>query len=761
MEIVLSNLQAVVLHTDAEGKVSSVQRFGEAHWWQIQLGAVVYEDMLPTDRDRVPQIVRQIKTDLPANFTFTLRSGKQCNAIVARGQQQYHWLVFPLSHVQHYPEPDLSIYRKIFELLPLDAVIFDPDHRYRYVSPTAVQDPEVRRWIIGKTDFDWVRKRGRPTAIAEQRRRYFQQALEQKSIVSWVEEFPAKDGRILYFLRFYCPITNERGEVEWVAGYAVDLTEQIVYQRELEQLNRELQAILQAIQDPLIVLTNTGTIELVNAAAERLLQGSRDALVGKKLVDVLSELQWSPENFACVQKTLDHATTEAYFHCPEALQVSDGLQEKVYTLYSAAVAAEDGTYWGTVLVFRDVTEEYQKTKELRESEERFRNLVEHSPVPILIHSEGKVVYYNPAAAAALALPDLQAGLGRSPMDFVHPDYRDLARQRIQEVYGKYQAAPAIEEKLLRADGTVFEAVVMAMPVRWKGKPASQVVFYDVSRQKTLERELRRLNQVLEAKVEERTAELEAALERLKDALLKEQELNMMKSRFISLVSHEFRTPLTGIISSAELLLRYADRLPEKERKRHLQNILRLGQNLNELLTEVLHLGKIETGKYQPLLEPLDVPHIVEEIIKNFEPNYPDHIIQFNYDPRPFPVLMLDKIVLRHVVQNLVSNALKYSPPHTRVDIMLQYAEGQLVLEVCDQGIGIPKSELPHIFQPFHRARNAQLIEGTGLGLAITQRLVTLCGGSIQVQSEEGEGSCFTVRLPAKLAEEVAAASSES
>jgi len=370
------------------------------------------------------------------------------------------------------------------------------------------------------------------------------------------------------------------------------------------------------------------------------------------------------------------------------------------------------------------------------------------------------VYCNPAAAKAFALPDPALMIGRSPYEFIHPDSRQIAHKRIESVYHKYQAAPAIEEKFLRADGSAFEVIVMAMPVRWKGKPASQVVFYDISQQKALERELRRLNQALEEKVEERTAELEAALDRLKTALLKEQELNMMKSRFISLVSHEFRTPLTGIISSTELLLRYFDQLSEAERQKHLENILRLSQNLNELLEEIIHLGKIETGKYQPLLEPVDASQLVEDVVRNFTASHPDHVIRVQLQPDPFPVLRLDKIVLRHVSQNLISNALKYSPPGTEVKITLQYADNVLTLVVCDRGIGIPKTDLPYIFQPFHRARNAQLIEGTGLGLAITHKLVTLCGGQIAVESEEGKGSCFTVTLPAQMVTDKTTASSE-
>ncbi len=760
MEIILSNLQAVAVLTDADGVVSRVQYYGDHRWWELSETQNLREFLLPTDRDRIDQILAELDQRSPVMSTFTLSFGMQCYAIIAKGERYYHWMIFPQHQVQVYPEPELTLFRRIFDMVPLDIVIFDPQHRYRYVSPTAVPTPEVRRWILGKTDFDWARERQRPLYIAEQRRQYFQRALRSKEVVSWIEEFPTSDGQIRYFLRSFFPILDDHRNVSWVVGYAVELTDQIGYQRELERINRELEAILQAIQDPVLVLFEGEKIELVNHAAAQLLGQSLDKLRGQRLFGVLRKLHWQEEQLQPLQQALERATTEKVYNCEKILTLSSPEGERFYTLYSTAIELEPEHQIGTVLVLRDVTEEQRRMQELQESEERFRNLVEHSPVPIVIHSEGRIVYCNPAAAKAFALPSPEAMIGRSPYEFIHPDSRQIAHERIKDVYHRYQVAPAIEEKFLRADGSAFEVIVMATPVRWKGKPASQVVFYDISQQKALEDELRRLNQALEEKVEERTAELETALDRLKTALLKEQELNMMKSRFISLVSHEFRTPLTGIISSTELLLRYFDRLSPADRQKHLENILNLSRNLNELLEEIIHLGKVETGKYQPLLEPIEAAQVVKDIVRNFSASHADHIIHIQLQPDPFPILELDKIVLRHVTQNLISNALKYSPPGTEVRITLQYADDVLTLTVCDQGIGIPKSELPYIFQPFHRARNAQLIEGTGLGLAIAHKLVTLCGGQITVESEEGKGSCFTVTLPARQVTDKTATSSE-
>lgn len=257
-------------------------------------------------------------------------------------------------------------------------------------------------------------------------------------------------------------------------------------------------------------------------------------------------------------------------------------------------------------------------------------------------------------------------------------------------------------------------------------------------------------------------------EDLQKALAAERELNDMKSRFISTTSHEFRTPLTSILSSSEFLQHYGLTLPMEKRDRHFQRIQRAVKNMTQLLDDVLHISRVEAGKIALNPEPLDLRAFCLELVDELQGSFPDHGIVFEemaagevgggaitggLDPGACPLAgglpCLDPKLLRHILMNLLSNAVKYSPQSPTVWLRLGLGVDQVVFEVRDRGIGIPPADLERLFESFHRAANVGAISGTGLGLAIVQNAVQLHGGAIAVSSEEGRGSVFTVQLPVR------------
>jgi PAS domain S-box-containing protein len=258
-------------------------------------------------------------------------------------------------------------------------------------------------------------------------------------------------------------------------------------------------------------------------------------------------------------------------------------------------------------------------------------------------------------------------------------------------------------------------------------------------------------------------------EDLQKALAAERELNDMKSRFISTTSHEFRTPLTSILSSSEFLQHYGLTLPMEKRDRHFQRIQRAVKNMTQLLDDVLHISRAEAGKIALNPEPLDLREFCLELVDELQGSFPDHGIVFEEMgaadggvgadsaiaiagagcPLTGGLPCLDPKLLRHILTNLLSNAVKYSPQSPTVWLRLGMGPDQVVFEVCDRGIGIPPADLERLFESFHRAANVGAISGTGLGLAIVQNAVQLHGGAIAVASEEGQGSVFTVRLPVR------------
>lgn len=255
-----------------------------------------------------------------------------------------------------------------------------------------------------------------------------------------------------------------------------------------------------------------------------------------------------------------------------------------------------------------------------------------------------------------------------------------------------------------------------------------------------ENDLRQLNLELEQRVADRTEALEVAL-------AQQTELAKLKTDFVSLVSHEFRTPLGVIMSAAEVLKRYFDRLSVEKRERHLEMIFRSTRNLASLIEEVLLLGKVEEGRLQFTPLPIDLEKVCRGLAEELS-SATGAICPISF--RVFSSLegaVSDESVLRHILTNLLSNAVKYSPPSSPVEFTAERREGDVVLVVRDQGIGIPEEDQVRLFTTFTRASNVGTRPGTGLGLVVVQRCVQLHGGTIALTSAVGLGTTVSVTLP--------------
>ena len=244
-----------------------------------------------------------------------------------------------------------------------------------------------------------------------------------------------------------------------------------------------------------------------------------------------------------------------------------------------------------------------------------------------------------------------------------------------------------------------------------------------------------------------TAALSKAQSELTRALDQERELGELKSRFVTMVSHEFRTPLGIIMSAVELLQHYSDRLPDDEKQRQLQEIQSSTKHMGGLMEQVLLLGRAEAGKLTCKPLPLDIACFAERIIDETQ----------SISNRKCPIILqtkgditnasADEALLRHILGNLIANAVKYSPDGSEVVLRIHRAGNEVHFDVIDCGIGIPEKDRARLFEAFHRCSNVGDTPGTGLGLVIVKRCVDLHGGSMDVASTPGRGTTFTVRLP--------------
>lgn len=260
-----------------------------------------------------------------------------------------------------------------------------------------------------------------------------------------------------------------------------------------------------------------------------------------------------------------------------------------------------------------------------------------------------------------------------------------------------------------------------------------------------------LNATLETRVAERTQALATAQEDLVRALSQERELSELKTRFVSLVSHEFRTPLGVTMSAVEVLRHYRERIDNEKHEELLEDIHSATLQMSGLMEQVLLLGRAEAGKLDWRPTQIDLPDLcaklVDEGLSATSRRCPVHFTAQG----DFSDALMDAALLRHILGNLLSNAVKYSPERATVDFTLKRDGDEAVIVIQDHGIGIPEADQTRLYEAFHRASNVGETPGTGLGLLLVKRCVELHHGSIHMQSQEGAGTTFTVRLPLRRA----------
>lgn len=306
---------------------------------------------------------------------------------------------------------------------------------------------------------------------------------------------------------------------------------------------------------------------------------------------------------------------------------------------------------------------------------------------------------------------------------------------------------------------------------FENKKYAQAIITDISKRKAKEEELGQLKLVLENKVEDYTQELEKVVKQLQQtnqdleieikknvvakqkarrALIAERELGQLKTKFLSLASHEFRTPLSGILTSATLIGKYIPKEKENVTK-HLNIIKTMVNHLTNILDDFLSLDRIESGQVHYKFSKFGFNKLMEVIIKETSSllKKGQHI---NYVPCTIcPKLYQDKRIVHIILSNIIFNAIKYSPEDSPIDIAVESGK-MITITVSDKGIGIPKSEQKNIFSRFYRASNATHLQGTGIGLNIVKANVEGLGGKITFKSIENKGTTFTVKLPKNVAE---------
>jgi PAS domain S-box-containing protein len=311
---------------------------------------------------------------------------------------------------------------------------------------------------------------------------------------------------------------------------------------------------------------------------------------------------------------------------------------------------------------------------------------------------------------------------------------------------------------LRKNGEEFPVEVSLSP--FKNSNGSFVICFiiDITNRKKAEENEQNYRKELEKEVEERTLILKEAIQKLEktkseldNSLKREQELNSMKTKFISIASHEFRTPLSTILSSLSLMEKYNELNELEKRNKHNDRIKKSIKNLTEILNDILSVNKIEEGKVVVNPETFNIRSFINELILDLHGLLkPGQTINLSTDKIENEFIFQDPKLLRHIIVNLLTNAIKFSSENSPIEISLKMDNSEIYFSIKDSGIGIPKNDHKKLFTRFFRSSNVDNIQGTGLGLSIVLQYVNYLKGNIKFSSEVGKGSVFNVNLPRNL-----------
>ena len=640
-------------------------------------------------------------------------------------------------------------YRSLVEQLPIVTYIDALDH----VSSSIYMSPQVEE-LLGYSVDEWQADPELFVKILhpDDRDRVLAEILRTNTNAEpFLQEYRmlARDGRVVWVRDAAVAIRDPRGIPSESQGYLLDITDRKVAEDELRASEARTRSIVEGALDAVVSMDESGRITGWNANAEALFGWPAVEAIGRELAETIVPPARREAHRRGLRHYLETGETAVIGRRIELTAIRrSGVEFPV----ELAITADRSNGTVTFNAFiRDISARRDQELALRRSEERFRTLIENIPGAVyrcLADEDWTMEFISDEIEAVTGHPasDFLGNVVRSYASVISADDRAAVLGVVGAAIDN-RSPFILEYRIVRADGTERWVYEKGQPVyeedgsiRWLDG-----AIFDVTHRKLAEAERDRLLQAEQAA----RAEAETAREQLAEQNEALRKADRLKDEFVALVSHELRTPLTSILGYVDLVSDEDGGPVTDEQHRFLDVIKRNSQRLLRLVGDLLFVAQVESGKLTLETGPVDLAGVARDCLEAARPRADEKEIALGLDVDSVSGFAGDRLRLAQLLDNLVSNAIKFTPSGGRVQLGVTERGGNAVVIVADTGIGIPAAEQKRLFERFYRAESANrlAIPGTGLGLTISKAIAEAHGGSISVASEEGCGTTFSVIFP--------------
>lgn len=539
----------------------------------------------------------------------------------------------------------------------------------------------------------------------------------EESSITIVYEAYHKEGYVVWLESTGGAILNDSGDVLYLQTSTRNVTERILAEEKLKESEERYKLITENSQDVVSLMDLEGNYVFITPSVKETLGYDPMDVIGKNTLDFIH-----PDDRKMIKNGLKASVKEKRKESKAIFRWKHRNGEYRWIESGGGVILDDQ---GEPIYIRankfDITEKLKTEEKLKVQEEKYKLVSENSGDVIGLHKiDGELFFISPSCKRLLGYSEKELE-GTNPLALIRPEHRAVITQTIEQTAVTHGKDVKMTYEIQNKDGSWLwvETSLTAILNKQKKVDLLQSSTRDIS-------------------------------ERI-EALEKERQVNKLKSSFISMASHEFRTPLTTIQSSNELISMYIDNSNEptdQKLSKHVSRIRTELERLNSLLKDVFTLGRLDVGKTKLNKEYTSLINIIKQVIQEIKIPYPDRNVQLITKGKEKQV-SLDSQLISHAVSNLINNALKYSEGKGDPVITVEYAKSEVIITVKDNGIGIPKKDQKELFESFSRASNVGDIEGTGLGLVIVKQFIEMHNGKIELNSDAGKGSEFVVVLPMK------------